>query len=192
MALRILTPIGTDRGLVDNAYVRIGEYRISKTGECVFEIHIYKSKNDAIIADSNIATIGKANDLTCFSYEIGKELKVDLGREIVKTVTVPKEIPYTEKVTKTIGTRSYEVTENRITSSLHSFETRLKVPDWTVLENNNIFEFGYSELKDKLSTLFGSENIVDDTTIAVGEGPFATELSIDIEARRRGDITSFD
>lgn len=192
MALRVTTPIGTDRGLIQNAYIRIGEYRVLKTGECIFDVHIYKNQEDAILADSNMATIGKANERTCFSLEIGKEVRIDLGREIVKTVTVPKEIPMTVKRTRTIGSHSYEVTENTITSSLHTFETKIKVPNWSALQNNNIFAFGYAVLKDRLVELYGVENIVDDTTISVGVGPFANELTTDIEARENGHISSFD
>ncbi len=192
MALRVTTPIGTDRGLIQNAYIRIGEYRVLKTGECIFDVHIYKNQEDAILADSNMATIGKANERTCFSLEIGKEVRIDLGREIVKTVTVPKEIPMTVKRTRTIGSHSYEVTENMITSSLHTFETKIKVPNWSALQNNNIFAFGYAVLKDRLVELYGVENIIDDTTISVGVGPFANELTTDIEAREKGHISSFD
>jgi hypothetical protein len=190
MALTINTPIGTDRGLTNNAYVRINEYRVLKTGECIFDIHIYKSKEDAIIADSNIATYGKSNHLTCMSLEIGKELRVDLSREIVKTVTIPTETPTTAIVTKTIGSgdrmKSYTVTENSIEMQSRTFETTLKVADWTTLENHNIFEFGYAMLKDKLVQLYGDENVIDDHTIAAGSGPFATELSVDIAARKAG------
>ena len=41
-------------------------------------------------------------------------------------------------------------------------------------------------LKDKLVQLYGDENVIDDHTIAAGEGPFATELSVDIAARKAG------
>jgi hypothetical protein len=58
------------------------------------------------------------------------------------------------------------------------------------LENHNIFEFGYAMLKDKLVQLYGDENVIDDHTIAAGSGPFATELSVDIAARRAGHIDS--
>jgi hypothetical protein len=190
MALIVNTPIGTDRGLANNAYIRINEYRVVKTGECVFDIHIYKTKEEAVIADSNIGTYGKANHLTCMSLEIGKEIRVDLSREIVKTVTVPKETPTTSIVTKTIGSgdrmKSYTVSESTIEMQNHTYETTLKVPDWTTMEAHNIFEFGYSMLKDRLVKLYGEENVVDDHTIAAGSGPFATELSQDIAARKAG------
>lgn len=192
MALIVNTPIGTDRGLATNAYIRINEYRVLKTGECIFDVHIYKTKEDAVIADSNVGTYGKANHLTCMSLEIGKEVRVDLSREIVKTVTVPKEKPTTAIVTKTIGSgdrmKTYTVTENTIEIEDHTYETTLKVADWTTMEAHNIFEFGYAILKDKLVQLYGEENVVDDHTIAAGSGPFATELSADIEARRAGHI----
>jgi hypothetical protein len=195
MALIVNTPIGTDRGLANNAYIRINEYRVLKTGECIFDIHIYKTKQDAIIADSNVGTYGKANHLTCMSLEIGKTLEINLSREIVKEVTVPKDIPVTATVEKSIGVgasmKTYTVTENRVEQRMHTYETTLKVPDWTTLEAHNIFEFGYAMLKDKLCQLYGAENVEDDHTIAAGEGPYATELTQDIEARRRGHIDEY-
>jgi hypothetical protein len=183
MALIINTPIGTDRGLATNAYVRIQEYRILKTGECIFEIHIYKSKADAILADSDIATYATSNHLTCVSLEIGKELKVDLRREIIKTVTVQKEVPKTVQRLRTVGNRTYNVTENIIETELSTYETTLKVPNWNQVENHNIFEFGYAKLKDKLSELYGAENIVDDSTTTVSQGTFAEAYAEDLRMR---------
>jgi hypothetical protein len=183
MAIIIKTPIGTDRGLAANAYVRINEYRIVKTGECVFDIHIYKSKADAILADSNVATYGTANHLTCMSLEIGKDLKVDLRREIIKTVTIPKETPKTVQIQRTIGTRTYNVTENVIELEPTTYQTTLKVPDWTQVENHNIFEFGYAKLKDKLIQLYGEENIEDDSTTTASQGTFAEAYEEDLRMR---------
>lgn len=188
MALRIKTPIGTDRGLANYAYVRISEYRLLKTGECIFDIHIYKTKDQAILADSNIATYGVANGLTCFSQEIGKEIKVDLRREIIKTVTVPKEMPRTVQVQRTIGTRTYTTTENIIETVPHTYETTLKIPDWSQAQNHNIFEFGYAKLKDRLIQLYGEENIEDDHTVAVSEGPFAEAYTEDLRVRNEGNL----
>jgi hypothetical protein len=190
MALIINTPIGTDRGLATNAYVRIQEYRILKTGECIFEIHIYKSKADAILADSDVATYATSNHLTCVSLEIGKELRVDLRREIVKTVTVQTEVPKTVQRLRTVGNKTYNVTENIMDAELSTYETTLKVPNWNQVENHNIFEFGYAKLRDRLCDLYGEENISDDHTIAAGDGPFATELAVDIAARKAGHIDS--
>jgi hypothetical protein len=194
MALIVNTPIGTDRGLTNNAYIRINEYRVLKTGECIFDIHIYKTKEDAIIADSNVGTYGKANHLTCMSLEIGKTLNINLAREIVKEVTVPKDIPITATVQKTIGSgtsmKTYTVTESKVEQQMHTYETTLKVADWTTLEAHNIFEFGYAMLKDRLVELYGEENVVDDHTIAAGSGPYATELSADIAARKAGHVDS--
>jgi hypothetical protein len=183
MAFIIKTPIGTDRGLATNAYVRINEYRVLKTGECIFDIHIYKSKAEAILADSNIATYATANHLTCRSFELGNEIKVNLSREIIKTVTVPKETPKTIQVERTIGTKTYNVTENVIEIEPNTFQTTLKVPDWTQIQNHNIFEFGYAKLKDKLIELYGSENIEDDHTTTASQGTFAEAYAEDLRIR---------
>lgn len=183
MGLVIKTPIGTDRGLATNAYVRIQEYRVLKTGECIFEIHIYKSKADAILADSDIATYATSNHLTCFSLEIGKEVKVDLRREIIKTVTVPKEIPKTVQVERTIGNKTYNVTESVLDTQMSTYQTTLKVADWTQVENHSIFEFGYAKLKDKLVALYGEENIEDDHTTTVSQGTFAEAYAEDLRVR---------
>jgi hypothetical protein len=188
MALIIKTAIGTDRGLAANAYVRINEYRVLKTGECIFDIHIYKSKAEAILADSNIATYGVANYLTCRSHEIGNEVKLNLSREIIKTVTVAKEIPKTIQVERTIGTRTYNVTENVIEVEPTTYETTLKVPDWSQVENHNIFEFGYAKLKDKLIELYGAENIEDDSTTTASQGTFAEAYAEDLRVRNEGNL----
>ena len=188
MALIIKTPIGTDRGLATNAYVRIQEYRILKTGECIFEIHIYKSKADAILADSNIATYATSNHLTCVSLEIGKELKVDLRYEIIKTVSVPEEKPKTVQRLRTVGNRTYNVTENIMETELNTYETTLKIPNWNQLQNHNIFEFGYAKLRDKLSELYGAENIEDDTTNTVSQGTFAEAYAEDLRVRNEGNL----
>jgi hypothetical protein len=181
MALIVTVPIGTDRGLATNAYIRIGNYMIEKRGHCKFDIHIYKTKQDAIIADSNVGTFGVANDRTCQSLEIGKELKIDLTNEIIKTVTIPREKPVSVQVEKTIGTKTYTVSETQYITEDHTFEATLKVPDWSQLEGTDIFTFAYSHLKDKLNSLYGAENVIDDHDNTVGQGPFATAYEIDIQ-----------
>jgi hypothetical protein len=174
MAFIITTPIGTDRGLVSNAYVRINEYRVMKTGECVFDVHIYKSKDEAILADSNVATYGRANHLTSFHLDL-KEFKVFLQKEITINVTVPLEKPVSVTVQRQIGDRTYTQTETQTITEMSTYDTTIKVADWEQLHNHTIFEFGYAKLYDKLCDLFGAENIIDDHSIALQTSPTWSE-----------------
>jgi hypothetical protein len=47
MALKITTPISTDNGLVEGAYIRIGSYHITKYGYATFQYEIFPSQEVA-------------------------------------------------------------------------------------------------------------------------------------------------
>jgi hypothetical protein len=40
-------------------------------------------------------------------------------------------------------------------------EEEYQVPNLAILDGQNVFEFGYNYLKQKLVAIFGSENITD-------------------------------
>jgi hypothetical protein len=80
------------------------------------------------------------------------------------------------------------VTENVIEIEPNTFQTTLKVPDWTQIQNHNIFEFGYAKLKDKLIELYGSENIEDDHTTTASQGTFAEAYAEDLRVRNEGNL----
>ena len=44
MALKITTPIPTDHGMIEEAYVRIGSYHITKYGYTTFGYEIFPSR----------------------------------------------------------------------------------------------------------------------------------------------------
>ncbi len=46
MALKITSQIGTDKGITSEAYVRIADYQISKSGSANFRIEIYQSQSE--------------------------------------------------------------------------------------------------------------------------------------------------
>ncbi len=45
MALKITTPIGTDKGITDEAYVRISSYNLQTAGSATFHIEIYENES---------------------------------------------------------------------------------------------------------------------------------------------------
>ena len=100
MALKINTPIGTNRGITSEAYVRIYNYSFSKIGATAFQIQLFLNEEES-----------KNPSLDNINLEIGNEVRGNV--------------------------------------------------DLSSLKDQDIFKYGYSEVKKHLATLFGEENIQD-------------------------------
>lgn len=136
MAFQINTPIGTDAGIVDNAYVRIGGYDISKNGNVVFIIEVFRDKEST---DTGTAYIPAVHPNKLQSKEIGISLDVKMT----------KRVQYTKMITKQVDGVDTEMEETFYKN----------VSDLSVFENKTIFEVGYEKLGEKLTALYGAENI---------------------------------
>lgn len=136
MAFQINVPIGTDAGIVDGAYVRIGGYDISKNGNVVFIIEIFKDKNSTDYDTAYIPTI-HPNKVQC------KEIGISLDVKMTKRIT------YTKTITKQVDGVDTEIEETFAKT----------VSDLSAFENKTIFEVGYEKLGEKLTALYGAENI---------------------------------
>lgn len=136
MAFKINKPIGTDKGIVEGAYVRLGGYNISKTGDINFIIDIFENQEATQYETAQIPTI-HPNKLQ--SKEIG--ISIDLK--------LTNRVEYTKTITKQVDGVDTEVEETfyKYVSDLSDFETK------------TIFEVGYEKLGEKLAETFGAENI---------------------------------
>ena len=136
MAFKINKAIGTDAGIITGAYVRIASYEINKSGRVNFTLDIFENKEASSTESMHIPTI-HPNKLQ--SKEIGLSLEVDMTHRV----------KYTKTITKQVDGVDTEMEE----------EFTKKVVDISVFESKTIFEVGYEKLGEKLSTLYGEENI---------------------------------
>lgn len=139
MAFKIKNAIGTDAGIIIGAYVRISSYEINKTGRVNFVLDIYESKDAASINDSVHTHIPVINPNKLQSKEIGLSLELDMSEKV----------KYTKTITKQVDGIDTEMEE----------EFTKKVPDISAFETKTIFEVGYEKLGEKLTALYGAENI---------------------------------
>jgi hypothetical protein len=153
MAIKILTPIGTDYGIAEQAYIRIKEYNISKTGAVNLQLEIFLSQEDY-----NNGSTPVRNRI------IGDSVVLDLGHD--ELVTTTETILATPQVTETppVNENGETIMPDPIPTPVEETITTTKVVriiDLASLEENNIFTFGYSKLKEKLVTLFNEDDIID-------------------------------
>jgi P2-related tail formation protein len=140
MALKITTQIGTDRGITNEAYIRISDYQISKpAASATFRIEIYQSQP----TESEVTGFGTF----ARNQQIGDALYVSLMKPVEKTVTGIRITGYTE---------TQEPIEESYTQTITVQEL-----DLSGAEATNIFAFGYAKLKIKLQDLFGAGNVID-------------------------------
>lgn len=169
MALKITVPIGTDRGITSEAYVRITDYIISKSGSASFRLEIFQSQEEASTdANSIIPSVGMSSR----NIQIGERFSVSLLVEKqIKVPTVSSTVvyePVERKVADTKDENGNALTFKTVTVVEQKVQTKnveelstIKVVDLSPLVGVDIFNFGYSNLKEKLSDIFGAENVVD-------------------------------
>jgi hypothetical protein len=140
MALKITTQIGTDRGITNEAYIRISDYQISKpAASATFRIEIYQSQP----TESEVTGFGTI----ARNQQIGDSLYVSLMKSVERTVEGIRITGYTE---------AQEPIEESYTQTITVQEL-----DLSGAEATNIFAFGYAKLKAKLQDLFGAGNVID-------------------------------
>ena len=156
MAIKITTQIGTDKGITNEAYVRIADYQVSKYGNANFRIELFSKQEDIASTDSPMVGGNQARN-----QQIGENLWVTLTKQVDATRTVKKNV---EVITDAVlDSNGDVVTPASSTWELQDVEETYSktVPDLSPLETGTIFAFGYTKLKEKLTDLFGAENIVD-------------------------------
>lgn len=75
MALKILSQIGTDRGITSEAYVRISQYNVNKVGcSAIFNLSVFLNQADSVGDPLEWPKVAK-------SQEIGDQLSVSFSTE---------------------------------------------------------------------------------------------------------------
>ena len=142
MALKITTQIGTDKGITSEAYVRISNYQLHKSGSATFNIEIYQNEEDAPSYSSGIPTIYTSQSQ---NQQIGNSISVSLTTQIEESTTYP--MGGTDSNGDALPPRVETITRT--------------IPDLSSAQGVDIFTFGYTHLKAKLVDLFGAQNVVD-------------------------------
>jgi hypothetical protein len=156
MAIKITTQIGTDKGITNEAYVRIADYQVSKHGSASFRIELFSKQEDASPVSGPTMGTNQARN-----QQIGESIWVALTKQVDATRTVKQNVEVlTDAVLDSNGD---VVTPSSSTWELQDVEETYSktAPDLSPLETGTIFAFGYTKLKEKLTDLFGAENIVD-------------------------------
>jgi len=149
MAVKITTNIGTDLGITNEAYVRIADYNLSKNGGGAnFRLEIFQSQEDVSTSAGPMTTVGRV----ARNQQIGETLYVSFWKSIETEVTKTRPV-------MSMGTSGESGSEPTMEEYQETVTTQ--EIDFSAAEATNIFEFGYSELKKKLKTLFGDSNVVD-------------------------------
>lgn len=166
MALKITKKIGTDQGITSEAYVRIVNYNINKNGIANFALQTFMSATNA----EGVSTSTPGASGTVRNTAIGDTFQVFLQKEVEEKYTVMKPVAKEVEIEQTVGTTdeegnpTTEVVKQKVTQTVleEVEETRIAlVPDLSLLVGQDIFQFAYAKLKEKLSTEFGASYVKD-------------------------------
>jgi len=159
MALKITKSIGTNRGITQNAYVRIADYQISKFGSANFRIQLFM--DEAAAKESNSMMGSQAQNI-----EIGESLSVSLMKEVeetyIYTQTGQEEKDVVKTYTNEAGEEISETVKEMVPVEKEMTGTRKSmVVDLSPVQGVDIFTFGYAKLKEKLISLYGASKVED-------------------------------
>jgi hypothetical protein len=161
MAIKITTQIGTDKGITSEAYLRIADYQVSKYGSANFRLEIYLSQEDTL----NIVPMMMGG--TARNQQIGDSFNVPMNKVVSETIKVKRTLPVevTDQVPGPIGEDGKKTFVDRVKMEFKEQDVEevitKTVADMSSAEGIDIFQFGYTHLKEKLVGLFGAEHIVD-------------------------------
>ncbi len=153
MAIKITAQIGTDLGITSEAYLRITNYNVQKGGFANFQTQLFLNA-EAATSSSNLYPGPGMGGAIARNQQIGDNLNVDLrvpSQSIVyRTVSMPS-----QSVDES-GSVTYTNVETQVSESV-----TVMIPDFTQVEEANIFEFGYAKLKEKVAEVFGTGSYQD-------------------------------
>jgi len=172
MALKITSEIGTDQGITNEAYVRIVNYNINKTGSANFALQLFNSEAAATAMSVGSPLAGTFSNGIARNVQIGDQFQVALTKEVSEKITVQRSIPTEVEVTEEVivppteegGEQTTELVTKKVIQSVLTDveETKITiVPDLSPLADTDIFTFAYGKLKEKLVELFGAGNVLD-------------------------------
>jgi hypothetical protein len=161
MGLRINAQVGTSDGITNEAYVRITNYAISKTGNMSLNIETFLNIENSIMTTYGQYSPGQYTPGSMASTrnnQIGDTLTLSLTKQIDKEISVermvPTQITYTDEDGNT-------VTEMRDILKTVTETVQVNVADFLPIKESDIFTFAYGKLKEKLESIFGVSNIED-------------------------------
>lgn len=153
MAIKITKQIGTDLGITDEAYIRIVNYNVQKGGYANFQTQLFLNE-EAAKSNSGSLYPGTGGGQIARNQQIGDNLNVNLtvpSQSIVyRTINVPSQS------VDASGSITYTTVDQQVSESV-----TIMVPDFSEVEESNIFEFGYNKLKEKIDTVFGTGSYED-------------------------------
>jgi hypothetical protein len=167
MAIKITTQIGTDRGITDQAYVRISRYEINKYGTATYHLETFLSEDDCRKHSIDAGMYHQGSH--CHNTQIGTQVSAALmvpTQSVVKQF-VYEEVPvYVDDLEKPIpDTDPVEYEQVIARHELRQVEKDVVIdtqaPDLTEVIEEGFTAHGYRILREKLEGLFGADNLLD-------------------------------
>jgi hypothetical protein len=163
MAIKINKPIGTDRGITSEAYVRVVNYTISKLGYARFDLEIFLSEEDA---KSSPTPYGTGHASPARSQEIGYELSVQLmeNKLVMEKQVTHEQVDVTEeRLVEGSDPEEYEtvVVGSTMVAKEIDVEVERMMPTLAPIEEAGLFAFAYAKLKEKLDGIYGEAYVLN-------------------------------
>lgn len=148
MGLKIITPIGTDRGITEEAYLRITTYMINKNGSITLQLELFLNKE----ASRDITQQSPMYMSTASNQQISNNHSFMVTKDIVTTVTN----------TRTVTTYDATTGEPTYAEETYTEDITSTVSDIARLETVNVFDLCYDSLRLRLEDIFGVDNVIND------------------------------